>query len=104
MDVARALSALAYGQPRESAYNIGSGQGTSNGALLQRLFSLAGLHDVPPVHQASSSPELPLASRADTTAINTEFGWTANVTLDDSILEVLDETVRDEAGLRRDAA
>lgn len=93
-DVARALSALAYGQPKESAYNIGSGQGTSNGALLQRVFALAGLHDLPPVNETSSTPELPLASQADITAINTEFGWTTEVALDDSILEVLDETVR----------
>lgn len=94
VDVAKALSALAYGQPRESAYNVGSGQGTTNGVLLQRVFRLAGLHDVPPVSQTSSSPELPLASQADTTAISTEFGWAARVALDDSILEVLDESVR----------
>lgn len=93
-DVARALSALAYGQPRESAYNIGSGKGTSNGALLQRVFLLAGVHDVPPIDQTSSSPELPLASQADTTAIYTEFGWAPEIALDDSILEVLDETTR----------
>lgn len=93
-DVARALSLLAYGEPRESAYNIGSGRRTSNGELLKRVFTLAGLHDVPPVSQTSSSPELPLASQADTTAITTEFGWTPEVALDDSILEVLDETVR----------
>ena len=93
-DVARALSALAYGQPRESAYNIGSGRRTSNGELLKRVFTLAGLPGTPPVNQTSSSPELPLASQADTTAITTEFGWTPQVALDDSILEVLDETVR----------
>lgn len=93
-DVARALSALAYGQPREAAYNIGSGQGTSTKALLQRVYALAGLPDVPPVNQTSSTPELPLASQADTTAINTEFGWTTEAALDDSILEVLNETTR----------
>lgn len=94
IDVARGLAALAYAQPREFAYNIGSGKETSNAALLQRVFTLAGLHDVPPVYQTSSAPELPLASQADTNSINSEFGWTTAVALDDSILEVLDETVR----------
>jgi GDP-4-dehydro-6-deoxy-D-mannose reductase len=91
-DVARALSALAYGQPREFAYNVGSGKETSNGMLLQRVFKLAGLPNSPPVDQTSSTPELPLASCADTNIINSEFGWSTEVTLDDSILEVLDET------------
>ncbi|MDR6414889.1 GDP-4-dehydro-6-deoxy-D-mannose reductase [Pseudarthrobacter sulfonivorans] len=94
IDVARAVSALAYGQPREFAYNVGSGQETSNGELLQRVFTLAGVHDVPPVDQTSSAAELPVASKADTNTINSEFGWTTEVALDDSILEVLHETVR----------
>ncbi|MFC9333915.1 NAD-dependent epimerase/dehydratase family protein [Arthrobacter sp. NPDC057009] len=94
VDVARGLAALAYGQPREFAYNIGSGKRTSNGALLQRLFTLAGLDCAPPVRQSSSTPQLPLASQAATQAINSEFGWTPEAALDDSILEVLDETVR----------
>lgn len=93
-DVARGLAALAYGQPRDFAYNIGSGKETSNGALLQRVLTLAELDEVPPIHQTSSIPELPLASQADTNTINSEFGWTTQVALDDSILEVLDETVR----------
>lgn len=93
-DVARGLAALAYGQPQEFAYNIGSGKETSNAALLQRVFMLAGLDDVPRVYQSSLLPELPLASQADTNSINSEFGWTTAVALDDSILEVLDETVR----------
>jgi nucleoside-diphosphate-sugar epimerase len=93
-DAARGLAALAYGQPREFAYNIGSGKETSNAALLQRVFTLAGLDDPPPVCQSSSTPELPVASQADTNTINSEFGWTTQVALDDCILEVLDETVR----------
>ncbi|WP_461172289.1 NAD(P)-dependent oxidoreductase [Arthrobacter sp. Z1-9] len=101
-DVARALSALAYGQPREAAYNIGSGMETSNGALLQRVFALQGLSNFPPVDQTSHTPEPALASQADISAMSNEFGWTPQVALDDSILEVLDETARHQAGLGKD--
>ncbi|WP_172411692.1 NAD-dependent epimerase/dehydratase family protein [Arthrobacter globiformis] len=94
VDAARGLAALAYGRPREFAYNIGSGKQTSNAALLQRVFTLAGLDCAPPVRQSCSTPELPLASQADTHTINSEFGWTTAVPLDHSILEVLDESVR----------
>lgn len=103
-DVARALAALAYGQPREAAYNIGSGQETSNGELLQRVFELEGLRDFPPVNQRSRTSVLTLASQADITAMKTEFGWTPEAGLDESILEVLVETVRHEAGPGKDAA
>lgn len=103
-DVARALAALAYGQPREAAYNIGSGQETSNGELLQRVFALEGLKDLPPVTRGNRTSVLPLPSRADITAMRTEFGWTPEVGLDRSILEVLDEAVRYEAGPSKDVA
>ena len=93
-DVARALCTLAFGQPKEFAYNIGSGRGTSNSALLQRVFTLAGLPDAPPVDEIYSTPEPADAGRADTTAINSEFGWAPEVALDDSIMEVLNETGR----------
>lgn len=93
-DVARALCALAYGQPKEFAYNVGSGQGISNGALLQRVFTLAGFRGAPPVDELNSTPDPPDAGRADTTAINFEFGWAPEVALNDSIMEVLNETAQ----------
>lgn len=93
-DVARGLAFLAYGHPRQFAYNLGSGKEMSNGELIQRVLTLAGLDKPPMVRQTSSIREAPLASQADTTAMNSEFGWTPRIPLDDSILEVLHETVR----------
>jgi GDP-4-dehydro-6-deoxy-D-mannose reductase len=88
-DAAAAMAALATGHPAEFAYNLGTGKDTTTGELIQRVFALTGLVDVPAVVETSDGPETPAASQADIDRIHSEFGWSPAVPLDLSIREVL---------------
>jgi len=93
-DVAQAIRAIIHGQPKESAYNIGSGRGTSNGRLIELILDSHEFDPRPPVRQLKDEPEPLVASQADITKTFEHFGWQPEKSLEETIKEVVDERKR----------
>jgi len=91
-DVARALVAIAHGDPKERIYNVGSGESTSNGDLVTLILKACGVEA--PVRDTATAPAVLVACQADISRLTQEFGWRPTVSLQDSVKAVADEANR----------
>lgn len=93
-DLGRAIVMLAEGNPKRPVYNIGSGRATSNGELIDLMLRGSGLGTRPQVVETMPDPEPPVASQADITQIEQEFGWSPTRPLSETIGDIIDEARR----------
>lgn len=91
-DVASAIQSLVENGPKETIYNIGSGQSTSNGQLLDLILNNSKLLSRPKIRETNSDGEPLVAIQADITRITKEFGWKPQVSLDETIKEIMHAT------------
>ncbi len=89
-DVARAVKALVEGTPQQAVYNIGSGKSTSNGELVELILGSLKLEPTSQVIETLGQPEPPVASQADITSIQTEFGWCPKIPIEVTIQEIIE--------------
>ena len=90
-DLAEAIRLLVEGEPKETVYNIGSGQSTSNGELVELVLKNSKLDQQPEVVETSDTPEPRTASQADITRLKIEFGWACQRSIEQAIKEIVDE-------------
>lgn len=91
-DVATAVAILAESDPRESIYNVGSGQATSNGELIQLVLSNINIATKPNIIETSGEPEVLVAIQADISRLSNEFGWKPEHDMADTVKEIIDAT------------
>lgn len=89
-DLAAAFRALVEGTPEQEAYNIGSGKATTNGELIDLFLAGAELPAQPNIVETMEQPEPLVATQADITRLQQEFGWSPSVTLEVTVKEIVD--------------
>lgn len=87
-DVAAAIKTLIENNPKERVYNIGSGQSTTNGELVELIVQNSKLEDRPGVSEISAAAEPLVASQADISRIKNELGWTPRHSLEEAIKDI----------------
>lgn len=90
-DVVAAYEAVVVGDPRHDAYNVGSGNGTTNGELLEIILKHSKLDGRPIIRETSSEPEPLVAVQADVTRLSTDLDWRPRRTISDTVREIVDE-------------
>jgi len=91
-DASNAIIRLMERPVAHDIYNIGSGQATSNGELIDIVFAQSGLDRRPAIVQTLAEPEPTYAAQADTTRIKSDISWSPAYTLTESIKEVMHAT------------
>jgi GDP-4-dehydro-6-deoxy-D-mannose reductase len=94
LDAANAVKLLIEGDPKEAIYNISSGKGTSNGEIIDLLLKYSDLPERPEVVETSAEPEQPVASQADISRIQNEFGWAPTRTIEVTVKEIVDAGIQ----------
>jgi nucleoside-diphosphate-sugar epimerase len=89
-DVAAAIAMLVENDPKEQVYNIGSGQATSTGELVELILEEAKPPSRPRLVEASDTPEPLVAVQADISKLHDEFGWSPKYSLQQTIKEIVD--------------
>ena len=87
-DIATAIRSIIEGDNKESVYNIGSGQSTTNGELLEIILKNSKLEARPNIVETSSEPESLVAVQADISRISNEFKWSPIHTIDEVVSEI----------------
>jgi GDP-4-dehydro-6-deoxy-D-mannose reductase len=93
-DVARAIKAIAHGEPNENVYNVGSGKNTTNSRLVKLIMDSHGISPQPPIRETNPEPDVAVASQADISKISNDLGWKPEVTLEDEIQRVVEDAKR----------
>lgn len=89
-DVARAISALAIASThRYTEYNVGSGIATSNQELIHAILGYSNMSADVKIVETMASPEDPVASQADISRMQEEFGWEPRISVSETIKEVM---------------
>lgn len=91
-DLAVAFRALLEHTPCQKVYNIGSGRATSNGQLVEMILEESHLGMAPKLIETSDTPEALVAVQADVSRMADEFGWKTQITVEDTIKEIIDAT------------
>lgn len=89
-DVARAYAVLAVRGGSGETYNVASGSGISLRELFTRLAALVGREAVPETDPALVRPADVPHLVGDATRLRTHTGWAPQVSLDDTLAEVVD--------------
>lgn len=90
-DIGGAMSKLIENEPKHSVYNIGSGNSTSNGELINLILKNSKLSRKPNIVETSDKEEPIVAIQADITRLIKEFGWQPKYTLDAVVKEILSD-------------
>ena len=90
-DVASAFRAIVEGNPSHDVYNVGTGNSTTNGELLELIIKNSKLEYRPKIFQTSEKPEPLVAGQADITLISDEFGWHPTHKIEDVIREIIND-------------
>ena len=89
-DVAAAVKVLVENDSKETVYNIGAGKSTSTKKLVTLLCKCSQLTHQPNILETSEVQEPLVAIQASTARLSSEFGWSTQYTLEDSIKEIVD--------------
>ena len=91
-DVALAIKSLIGHQPLAAIYNIGSGRSTSNKKLMELIINNSKLKSRPKIVELSAEEPPLVATRADITRIQQEFGWHPIYSIEDTVKEIMYDT------------
>lgn len=91
-DVAGVIKLLVEGSPKENIYNIGSGEATTTQELIETIVSELQLSSPPNLVESSDTPEPIVAIQADTSRLQSEFGWSPGYSLKETVKEIIDAT------------
>jgi nucleoside-diphosphate-sugar epimerase len=94
LDAAEAVRAIIEGEPKANVYCIGTGVPTSNGRLVELMLENSGLTPKPPVRETSSEKEPLVATQADISRIQKEFGWKPVRSVEETIGEIMHAKVK----------
>ena len=89
-DIASAIKILVENPTSHNVYNIGSGESTSNGELLDIILKQSGIEKLPRIIEQHTTPEALVAIQADITRIKSEFGWSPQYSLEETIKDIID--------------
>lgn len=90
-DVANAIGHLATTMTHNyQEYNIGSGVPIKNGQLIELMLEKSGFDKSVTIKETSSKPEEPIASQADITRMKDDFGWSPQISLEETIKGVIE--------------
>ena len=84
-DVASAIYLLATAKTGHDVYNVGSGNATSNGELIDRLLNHVELGEKPTIIETRDTAEPAYAARADIARLQSDFGWKPKYSIDDTV-------------------
>lgn len=90
-DIAEVINILIEHKPKHFVYNIGSSTSTSNGELMNLIFSASKLPSKPNIIETSDKEEPLVAIQADITRLVEEFGWQPKYTLEDTIRDIVND-------------
>jgi len=90
-DLGTAVVAIAAGDPRCTVYNVGSGRKTSNGELADMFVQYSQISPVPSIIETQDQPEPPVASQADISRLQEDFGWTPRYSLEQTVKDIIDD-------------
>lgn len=90
-DVAEAIHALIEHTTRYSEYNIGSGHSMTNKELIDRLLRYSDVGGEVNVIELSAHAEPSVASAADITRVSSDTGWRPNISIDQTIQDIVKE-------------
>jgi nucleoside-diphosphate-sugar epimerase len=90
-DLGAAVVAIAAGDPRCTVYNVGSGRKTSNGELADLFVQYSQISPVPSIIETQDQPEPPVASQADISRLQEDFGWTPRYSLEQTVKDVIND-------------
>lgn len=91
-DVASAIGYLATTNAHTyQEYNIGSGVPIKNRQLIELILKHSGCDRSTVIKETSSEPEKPIASQADITRMKDDFGWSPQVSLEETIKGVIEQ-------------
>lgn len=89
-DIAGAIKTIIENTDSHGVYNVGSGNGTSNGKLVELLVENCGLTPEPRIIETADEPESPVASIADISRMQSELGWNPLYTIEKTVEEIVD--------------
>jgi len=90
-DLGAAVVAIAAGDPRCAVYNVGSGRKTSNGELADLFVQYSQISPVPSIIETQDQPEPPVASQADISRLQEDFGWTPRYSLEQTVKDIIND-------------